>query len=153
MNTETILDELTFSSMVNVMQSGMWLLNDLETYLRPLKMSQARLAALLMLKQQDRKDLKAKEIALLTGKSRPAVTRMIEKLEKDGLISIQEDSDDGRAKRLNLTRKGNEMLDTIIPGYNIRVNRMSCALSTEEKQQLNAILKKLNFLDEEKVLI
>ena len=43
------MNDLTFSAMYAVLQSGMWLLNDLEAYLRPLGLSQARLTILLNL--------------------------------------------------------------------------------------------------------
>lgn len=153
MKDDTKLDDLTFSAMYNIMQSGMWILNDLETYLRPLGMSQARLTVLLMLQEESGRILKAKDIAKTTGKSRPAITRMIEKLSEEGLVLVDEDDIDGRVKRLMLSEAGMQLLEKIVPEYNERVRIMSAKLSIEDKQQLNILLGKISFFDAEKVLL
>ncbi len=153
MKDSTKLDDLTFSAMYNIMQSGMWILNDLESYLRPLGMSQARLTVLLMLQEETGKVLKAKDIARTTGKSKPAITRMIEKLSEEGLVLVEGDDTDGRAKRLMLSEEGARLLEKIIPEYNERVRIMSAKFSTGDKLQLNRLLKQISFFDEEKVLL
>ena len=149
MNTN--IDDLTFSTMYNIMQSGMWLLNDLENYLRPLNMSHARLTVLLMLKESNRREIRPKDIAKITGKSKPAITRMVEKLLHDGLISIDQDELDGRVKKLSLTGEGNSLLKRIVPEYNKRILKMSSSLSNYDKLQIKTLLKKVNYLDDEKI--
>ncbi len=149
----TNIDDLTFSTMYNIMQSGMWLLNDLEHYLRPFNMSHARLTVLLMLKESNRREIRPKDIAKITGKSKPAITRMVEKLLHDGLISIDQDELDGRVKKLSLTSEGNSLLKRIIPEYNKRIIKMSSSLSNNDKLQINTLLKKVNYLDDERTLL
>ncbi len=149
----TNIDDLTFSTMYNIMQSGMWLLNDLENYLRPFNMSHARLTVLLMLKESNRREIRPKDIAKITGKSKPAITRMVEKLLHDGLISIDQDELDGRVKKLSLTSEGNSLLKRIIPEYNKRIIKMSSSLSNYDKLQINTLLKKVNYLDDERTLL
>ncbi len=115
-------------------------------------MSQARLTVLLMLENSKDPMINPKDIARITGKSRPAVTRMIEKLSQDGLLSIHQDTFDGRSKMLRLTEVGKNVLQKIIPKYNARVIRMSSSLTDVEKQQINILLRKINFIDSKKVL-
>ena len=43
-------------------------------------------------------------------------------------------------------------LEKIIPKYNARVIRMSSSLTDVEKQQINILLRKINFIDSKKVL-
>ncbi|MDC7126929.1 MAG: MarR family transcriptional regulator [Spirochaetales bacterium] len=143
------IDDLTFNAMYSVLQSGMWLLNDLEAYLRPLDMSQARLSILLEITASDG-IVSPNEIARITGKSRPGITRTIEKLSESGYILISRDFSDGRRKKLALTPKGEELLNQIIPEYNRRILAMSSELSDDEKLELIRLLGKINFLDKDK---
>lgn len=144
------IDDLTFTAMYSVLQSGMWLLNDFESYLRPLDLSQARFTILLAINESVDGIISPNEIARITGKSRPAITRMIEKLSGNNLLSINKNFHDGRRKKLALTEKGQTLLNQIIPEYNRRVLAMSSGFTDEEKHQLIKLLGKINFLDKEK---
>jgi len=147
------IDDLTFYSVYGVLQSGMWLLNDLEAYLKPHDMSQGRLAIMLAILQSSDGVINPKYIAEITGKSRPTITRMVEKLELDGLISSMPDVCDARSKCIRLTRRGELLLDKVIPEYNKRIHEMSAALDSKDKKQLLAILQRLNFPGTDKKLM
>ena len=138
--------------MLNLLKSGIWLLNDLETYLRPLNMSQARLSILLYIENSAEGIINPKDLAKLTGKSKPGITRMMDKLFENGFISIKQDDVDGRKKKLCLTKKGKQLMGKIIPEYNLRIMEMSLNLTNEEKQTLNKLLGKINFLEKDKTL-
>ena len=146
------IDDLTFNTMYSVLQSGMWLLNDLESYLRPLNLSQAKLSILLAIKESADGIISPNEIAQITGKSRPAITRAIEKLSETGIVSISIDNSDGRRKRLSLTESGQKLLDKIIPEYNKRLIEMSSEFNQDEKVQIIHLLRKIKFLHKEKQL-
>ncbi len=141
------MDDLTFNAMLSVLQSGMWLLNDLEDYLRPLKMSQARLSILLAVTASVDGVVSPNEIAAITGKSRPAITRTIEKLSEQGFLSINSDFNDGRKKKLAVTMKGQDLLNKIIPEYNSRILKISAGLTEKDKQMLIELLGKIRFKD------
>lgn len=146
------LDDLTFNTMLNVLQSGIWLLNDFETYLRPFNMSQARFAILLTLQHSETGEINPNEMAKITGKSKAGIARIIQKLSEDNLIVTSKDSCDGRGKKISLTSKGSALLKDIIPDYNQRISDMGSNLSPDEKKTLNNLLNKINFLDKEKKL-
>lgn len=143
----SLLDKLTFGAMYGVLQSGMWLLNDLEKFLAPMKMSQGRLAILLNISESDEGLVSPMEIARITGKSRPTITKMIERLEKDGLIHSRPSPGDRRMKKLQITEAGTLLLDEIVPGYNRRLRDMSAGLTDDDKVSLLDILGRINFLD------
>ncbi len=146
------LDDLTFTAIFGILQSGMWLLNDLETYLKPFGLSQARLSILLAIEESADGMISPHEIAKITGKSRPGITRMIERLEKDGLLSIHLNTSDGRMKHLSMTLKGRGLLERINPEYSKHILEMGKQLTDNDKEQLITLLEKLDFLDAEKCL-
>ena len=90
------------------------------------------------------------DIARITGKSRPTVSRMIDRLETDGLVLAGPDEGDGRRKRLELTDRGTRVLEGAIPGYNRRLRSMSEGLDSRDKRELVRLLGKIDFLDAEK---
>ncbi len=144
------LDDLTFYSMLGVLQGGMWLQNDLETYLSGFGISQGRFSILLSVLESEATLIQPSKLAVQLGRSKPTITKMIEKLIKDELIHKKTSVGDRRGKILTLTEKGEDLLNRIIPGYNLRIQQMSASLSDEEKNSLLQILSKINFLNSER---
>ncbi len=149
----TPLDDLTFYSLLSVLQGGMWLLNDLESFLLKYHMSYGRFSILLTLLDEKNNPLIPVELSRKLGKSKPTISRMIAKLEADGYIEETADSRDRRAKRLILTSQALDFLDAAIPEYNTRIRAMSSQLSEEEKRQLMNLIGKINFLDPAKEIV
>jgi len=141
------IDDLTFYSMLAVLQGGMWLLNDIEEFLKAYGISHGRFSILLALMQSTDQAMISREIALRLGKSKPTVARMLERLASDGLIQVQGDRADGRKKRIGLTAKATTLLGRIVPRYNQRIARMSRRLSAADKRQLMRIIARVDFLD------
>lgn len=141
------LDDLTSYSMLSILQGGMWLLNDLERYLKPFGLSHGRFSILLSVAEAHGEPMNPDALALITGKSRPTVSNMIERLRLDGLISVQIDGEDKRRRLLELTLKATILLGDIIPDYNERIRLMSSNLSDEEKRLVMNVISKINFLD------
>jgi len=146
------LDDLTFNSMFAILQGGMWLLNDIEEYLRPFDMSQGRLSTLLSILDSTDGRIQPAEIALMTGKSRPTVSKMISRLVKDGYVRQLAHELDARGKRLEMTPKGKSLLESIVPGYDGRLRRMAKSLSSQDKREIIKLLAKIDFLDSKKNL-
>ncbi len=151
-STQNELDDLTFFSMLSLLQGGMWLLNDLENYLKPFGLSQGRLSILLEITESQGGIVSPGDLARQTGKSRPTVTRMIERLDKDGLITVHSDNDDRRSKILSLTDKATNLLEEVIPVYNERIRLMSVALNDGDKRQLMALISKIDFFDKDRII-
>jgi DNA-binding MarR family transcriptional regulator len=57
--------------------------------------------------------LRPGEIAARRGLSKQAVNDLLRDLESLGYLRLQPDPDDGRARRVRLTKRGNAMMDTL----------------------------------------
>lgn len=148
-----ILDDVTFYSILGVLQGGMWLLNDIEEFLKQYNISHGRFSILLIILEAKDHPIQAKEIAQRLGKSKPTIKKMIDKLYQDNYITITQDKRDSRAKLLALTGKAVGFLNISIPEYNKRLTLMGAELSHDEKKQLMTLLAKINFLDPSKKIV
>lgn len=146
-------DDLTFYSLLAVLQSGMWLLSDLESYLRRYELSHGRFSILLSLVESAEPTLAGIELATILGVSKPTITRMIGRLIGDGCLTCTGDEGDLRRKKYQLTRKATTLLDKIIPGYLRRLGVISGNLTENDKHRLIEILSRMNFLDPRKTVI
>lgn len=144
------LDDLTFSAMFGILQCGMWLLNDIETFLRPFGLSHGRFSILLAIMEAGDGVVQPVVLARMLGKSKPAITQMIDRLKSDGLVTVRDHAHDRRACNLDLTQPAHELLRRIIPHYNERVVAMTAGLTDHDKQQLLDILGRISFLDAQK---
>jgi DNA-binding MarR family transcriptional regulator len=144
------LDDLTFHSLLGILQSGMWLLSDIEKYLRNFGLSHGRFSILLSLLESPERALIGNELAVRLGKSKPTITKMIEKLIQEGYILQSSEKTDLRKKMYSLSKKAKKLLNRITPGYAERLNEVALGLSTRDKSALLEILAKINFLDPRK---
>lgn len=77
--------------------------------------------ALVLYHLLDREDSSVKDIAEALELDSPAVSRLVDRLTKEGLIVRKEDSKDRRTLKINLTDKGRSLVGKILPisiGYN-----------------------------------
>ena len=139
------IDDLTFHSLFNVLQAGMWLQNDIEKFLAPYGLSHGRFSIMLAILENGSESVVQHEIALFMGRSKPTITKMIKTLEKDGLVENTGRGSDGRTKQIRLTAAGNELLQQIIPEYNKRLLKISSHLTIADKTQLMSLLAKLEY--------
>jgi MarR family 2-MHQ and catechol resistance regulon transcriptional repressor len=75
--------------------------------------------------------------------SRANVTGLIDSLEEKGYVKRVVDSGDRRGRFARLTRKGEELLDEVIPVHFSNIAEMVSDLSIKEKSLLTALLKKM----------
>jgi len=146
-------DEITFYSLLAVLQSGMWLLSDIERYLSRYKLSHGRFSILLSLVESAHSTLAGVELATILGVSKPTITRMIGRLVGDGYLTCSADESDLRRKKYLLTKKATTLLEKIVPGYLRRLGVISGTLTEIDKHRLVEILSRLNFLDPRKTII
>ncbi|MCP4164188.1 MAG: hypothetical protein GY760_29355 [Deltaproteobacteria bacterium] len=152
-NEVKLLDNLTFYSMLSILQGGLWLQNDIEKFLKDYGISHGRFSILISILESSDKSMLPIEMARILGKSKPTISKMIQKLEDDKYLITRVDINDGRTKRLVLTKKANDLLDIVIPLYNKRLAEMSSGLTDRDKSQLMEIMAKINFLDSSKQIV
>jgi len=78
------------------------------------------------------------------GHEKQTGTQIIKRLLEAGFLEEKNDEDDKRSKRLNLTKKGEEMFHASVSNVNLTSKILSGKLNKEEKSELLRILKKLN---------
>lgn len=71
------------------------------------------------------------------------VVRLIDRMEKDGLVERTKDSSDRRVTYLNLTQKGEGRIEELIPEGEKMSDIFSNGISEEEIKVFNKVLKKM----------
>lgn len=87
--------------------------------------------------QADPSDLAEKQ-----GVSRPTMTGLLERLERDGLIERVPDAEDGRRFAAKLTRSGVAKLDRVMPDYYEAIADLMSVYNNRELEQLVKLLRK-----------
>jgi len=89
--------------------------------------------------------LLAQDIALVTGQPKNTISRAVSQLLKKGYIFRTTRDDDKRAKSLELTEKGRELITEIIPKINRRQDFMREVLTEKEQETFDTLLSKIVF--------
>jgi DNA-binding MarR family transcriptional regulator len=84
-----------------------------------------------------------KELAEKLGTSTPAMSRAVDDLVKKGLVTRVEDPDDRRARRIEVTAKGREVIDRIITVRMKGVTAFATSLSATQRRKLDAAVEAL----------
>ena len=82
-------------------------------------------------------------IADLSGGEQAAVSRVIDQMERDGLVRRRPALDDSRAVQVWITPGGRELLDELMPHAESFVNRMVRTLSDREIMEMTSCLERL----------
>jgi DNA-binding MarR family transcriptional regulator len=82
-------------------------------------------------------------IADLSGGEQPAVSRVIDQMERDGLVTRRPALDDSRAVQVWITKGGRELLDELMPHAERFVDRMVRTLSEKEISNMTSCLERL----------
>lgn len=108
-----------------IMRKASLLVRNIENYFSANNLSQLRFLILVVIdREPDRTSLYAHEIAARLDVSRPVMTRTIQKLITDGLLTSSNDEIDKRAKQIALTEKGQTCLLQVLPGYFNEINTL-----------------------------
>lgn len=94
------------------------LIRRIEAYFAQHDLSQLRFLVLIVVdREQEDQSLTPNEIAQRIDVSKPVITRTLQTLQKDGLITVSNSPTDGRSKRVKLTELGQKRLHGSLPGY------------------------------------
>jgi DNA-binding MarR family transcriptional regulator len=108
--------------------------------------SQGRFSVLLLLLNKQAGCAQARtpaELADLCGVTRATMTGLIDTLERDGLVTREPDPVDRRMMLVNLTPRGHERLNEVLPGHFRRMAMLMAGLSEEERKTLVGLLLKI----------
>jgi len=82
-------------------------------------------------------------IADLSGGEQPAVSRVIDQMERDGLVKRRPSLNDSRAVEVWITQRGREIYTELMPEAKAFVARMLRTLSDAESEQMTDLLERL----------
>ena len=105
--------------------------------------SQGRFLVLMILDRHFQRPLAPSEIAEMIGVARATITGLLDGLEKDGMVARQPHPEDRRALTIQLTAKGREFLDGMLPAHYRRIAGLMANLEPEERRQLVVLLGKV----------
>lgn len=115
--------------------------------------SRARFLILMVLMHTEDHRLPPHEIAKRLNVTRGNMTGLVDGLIGDGLVEKTSDSEDGRLVWISVTRKGQQVLENILPDYFKRLSRFMAVLNREEVETFTRLARKFHagldaFLDE-----
>jgi len=112
--------------------------------LHDLNVSRTAMITLAALRRSgDAQRLSPSELSQAALLSSAGMTAQLDQLEERGLLRRSPHPEDRRALYVTLTRPGQRLVDKAIEAYNAGHRRMLAALSSSERQALDALLRKL----------
>jgi DNA-binding MarR family transcriptional regulator len=106
-------------------------------------LSAGRLSVLLLIERSAPERPRPADLARRADVSRPTVTRLLDGLVRDGLVSRRADPDDGRARRVELTAAGRRLLQEVTPAHARRLSQLTRLLGDEDRRHLERLLERL----------
>src|SRR5919108_2601166 len=95
------------------------------------------------LRRRDPLPMTATELARAAILTSGAMTAVLDRLEEQGLIRRDVDSEDRRARRITITEKGRTLINRALDQRMAQHRALNAALTMEEREALSAILRKL----------
>jgi DNA-binding MarR family transcriptional regulator len=93
----------------------------------------------------DKQDVpKPADIARKLGVRRPTITGLLDNLEKDQLVERKPHSTDGRALRVELTKRGRKLLEKLLPDYWAILEALSAPLNLAERKGMLRGIEKVH---------
>jgi DNA-binding MarR family transcriptional regulator len=74
----------------------------------------------------------------------PSVTGVVDRLHRLGLVMRETSPTDSRAKQVNLTPAGSELVERILKGHKAKTDGLLGGLTTSEQNQLRQLLDRMS---------
>jgi DNA-binding MarR family transcriptional regulator len=132
----------THKAHLNVLYSACWLKSRIHRGLKPFKVTLEQFNVLRIVKGQYPKGIWVKEISQRMIEPNSNTTRIIDRLIQKGMLVREASCDDGRARTINITEKGIQLLTQIDQAWSVD-NPHESLLSAEEAQSLSELLDKM----------
>ena len=109
---------------------------------REYHLSEGKFCALVVL-HQNNGGMAPSQLAEKVGVTRATISNMLQRLERDGLASVESAPGDGRSKVVRLTEKGRDLMQEVLPPHYLRVTKLLARLDEAEQKELIHLLKKM----------
>lgn len=140
------VDSRSVTHFLNILRIGTELTESLDRFLATHGLLQGRWWVLILLMREDNLTSTPSELAEKAGVTRATMSGLINGLLRDGLVARQDDDQDRRSYRIQLTALGQSKLDEVMPDYYTRVKAMMNVISVQQREDL---LKQLLILKEQ----
>lgn len=140
------VDSRSVTHFLNILRIGTELTESLDRFLATHGLLQGRWWVLILLMREDNLTSTPSELAEKAGVTRATMSGLINGLLRDGLVARQDDDQDRRSYKIQLTAAGQGKLDLVMPDYYARVKAMMNAISVQQREDL---LKQLLILKEQ----
>ena len=142
------LDPTACEAFLNLLQASNHVIHTCETFFTEQGLSQGRFAVMMQLldKSNDWVSISRTpaELADYIGVTRATMTGLIDTLERDGLVSRTPSEDDRRMMTVQLTEKGRQTLERVLPGYFTSMARvMGPLFQSSERKALVGLLTRI----------
>ena len=113
----------------------------LNRHARAWELSEAKLAALEVIAEQEAGCCCLYDIGECLGVSRPNVTKLVDGLQRQGLVERRPHARDGRMIEAHLTDEGRRVLADAAPGREAAITELWAGLSDEELEEVTRLLR------------
>ena len=83
------------------------------------------------------------DLAETFGVSVPSMSRAVDVLVKEGVVTRVEDPEDRRARRVAITDKGKKLVDTLVVLRQAGMEAFTCSLTASQRRKLDAAVDSL----------
>jgi len=136
-------------ALLNILVTSSWLLNELSALMAPFDVTPTQYNVLRILRGSHPGKLTCTEIGRRMLDRTPDVTRLLNRLERAGLITRSRARHDKRVVEVGITEKGLELLARMQPVVDAAQERLMSRLSPEELRLLSELLDRLRVDEDE----
>ena len=105
-------------------------------------LSEGKLVVMIVLYQSS-EPLAPSVLAAKAAVTKATISAMLQRMVRDGLVSLVADAADKRGKLVALTKQGRDFMDEVLPGHFMRTAALVSDFSQEEQTLLVKLLAKL----------
>lgn len=117
------------------------LFDNISHFLAKHRLTPAKMNVLMIVKHQGGQDgISQVDLSQKLMVTASNMTRVLVKLQRDGLITRDNTKDDKRFKMIRITPKGSRLLDNIWPSYIKKLIELTKGLEEEKKKELSGLL-------------
>lgn len=122
------------------------LLDALEAHLARHEISSGRFTVLMLLKKCSAEGSRAipSDLADKAGVTRATMTGLLDGLERDRMVTREQDPSDRRTVTIRLTEQGAELLERILPDHFRRISKLMSPLNDQERKTLMMLMIKIS---------
>ncbi len=142
--TNLLCDSLGEETLVAIFRTYNTIVKDFNRLFARFGLTEPQFNILVLLAKRENEGMVLSEIGRKMLVTRADVTGLIDRLERDGMITRNSQPHDRRAKLAMITEKGLGMLRRIVPLHCDKINRVTAVLDGQEKRALLDGLAKVN---------